>query len=273
MVQALQGAWSAITRTPVPADDPAAGSHRAQHLQLALAAAVRGGKDTDTVAAIAGGLLGARWGASAVPAKWRRAVHGWPFDPHGAPTRARQLTDLATLTVNGGPGQVATWPGVPTMPYPGWSGTDALARHPHDAGVWLSGVDALDAPPAGVDAVVSMCRIGTAQTPAGVAPGDHVEVWLLDERDRAKNPNLDLVLADTADTVAALRAEGRTVLLHCVAAHSRTPTVAALYAHRHRGVPMDQAITEVSNALPAANPNPGFRAALDRLATTDGGAR
>ena len=34
--------------------------------------------DTDTVAAIAGGLLGARWGASAVPWHWRRAVHGWP---------------------------------------------------------------------------------------------------------------------------------------------------------------------------------------------------
>ena len=226
---------------------------------------MRGGNDTDTVAAIAGGLLGARWGASAVPAQWRRAVHGWPVDGAGDPTRARQLTDLATLTVRGGPGSKPRWPAVPTMPYPGWSGTDALARHPHDDGVWLSGVAALDAPPEGVDAVVTMCRIGTEQTPPGVAPGDHVEVWLLDEPDAEHNPNLDLVLADTADTVAALRAEGRTVLLHCVAAHSRTPTVAALYAHRHRGIPMDRAIADVCNALPAANPNPGFRAALGRL--------
>ena len=37
------------------------------HLQDALHAAIRIGDDTDTVAAIAGGLLGARWGASAVP--------------------------------------------------------------------------------------------------------------------------------------------------------------------------------------------------------------
>jgi protein-tyrosine phosphatase len=110
-----------------------------------------------------------------------------------------------------------------------------------------------------------MCRIGTEQTPPGVAPGDHVEVWLLDEPDVDQNQNLDLVLADTADTVAALRAEGRTVLLHCVAAHSRTPTVAALYSHRHRGIPMEQAIADVCHALPAANPNPGFRAALNRL--------
>jgi ADP-ribosyl-[dinitrogen reductase] hydrolase len=39
---------------------------------------VRGGNDTDTVAAIAGGLLGAVYGASAVPADWRRLLHGWP---------------------------------------------------------------------------------------------------------------------------------------------------------------------------------------------------
>ena len=70
VVQALQGAWSAITRTPIPDDDPADGVFAAQHLQLALEAAVRGGNDTDTVAAIAGGLLGARWGASAVPLDW-----------------------------------------------------------------------------------------------------------------------------------------------------------------------------------------------------------
>ncbi len=71
-VTALQAAVAAITGTPVPADDPG------RHLQQALHSAVRIGDDTDTVAAIAGGLLGARWGASAVPPAWRQAVHGWP---------------------------------------------------------------------------------------------------------------------------------------------------------------------------------------------------
>ena len=42
-----------------------------------LQVAVAIGGDTDTVAAIAGALLGARHGASAVPARWRRALH-WP---------------------------------------------------------------------------------------------------------------------------------------------------------------------------------------------------
>ena len=43
-------------------------------LQLAVAA----GGDTDTTAAIAGALLGAIYGASAVPVQWRKMLHGWP---------------------------------------------------------------------------------------------------------------------------------------------------------------------------------------------------
>ncbi len=71
VVTALQAAWSAVATTPVPQNDPASGVFRADHLRLALDAAVRAGFDTDTVAAIAGGLLGAAHGASAVPLEWR----------------------------------------------------------------------------------------------------------------------------------------------------------------------------------------------------------
>jgi ADP-ribosylglycohydrolase len=90
----LQGAWSAIATTPVPQDDPAKGAFRADHLRLALDTAVRGGGDTDTVATIAGGLLGAVYGVSAVPAQWRRLLHGWP----GLSTR--DLVALATRIVH-----------------------------------------------------------------------------------------------------------------------------------------------------------------------------
>lgn len=69
VVHALQTAWWAISK----ADDSDAG-----HLPAALELAVRAGGDTDTTAAIAGALLGARWGASAVPVDWRRMLHGWP---------------------------------------------------------------------------------------------------------------------------------------------------------------------------------------------------
>ena len=62
------------------------------------------------------------------------------------------------------------------------------------------------------------------------------------------------------------------MLLHCVAAQSRTPTVAALYAARHLGIPPETALAQVTAVLPDAHPNPAFRAALDRL-TPAGGAR
>jgi ADP-ribosyl-[dinitrogen reductase] hydrolase len=47
-------------------------------LEDGLQLAVSIGGDTDTVAAVAGALLGAIHGASAVPDRWRREVWGWP---------------------------------------------------------------------------------------------------------------------------------------------------------------------------------------------------
>jgi len=58
--------------TPIPEDDPS------QHFCDALETAIRIGNDTDTVAAIAGGLLGAHWGASSVAPQWRAMLHGYP---------------------------------------------------------------------------------------------------------------------------------------------------------------------------------------------------
>ena len=260
VVQAMQAAWSAISRTPVPGDDPGAGSFAAQHFQHALEAAVRGGGDTDTVAAIAGGLLGARWGASAVPLAWRRILHGWPG------LRGRDLIILALCSARNGQSGPDGWPGGRVLDYSACGDTGALAIHPHDRLVLLGGVDAVRKPPDGVDAVVSLCRLGSAEAPApGVDPADHVEAWLTDSAGPGGNLNLDLVLAQAADAVAALRAEGRTVLVHCTDAASRTPTVAALYAARNLGIPAHQALRDVRAVLPAAQPSPAFMAALDRL--------
>jgi len=70
VVTAFQAALSAIVNTVEPEEQPA------DHLRDALIAAVRIGNDTDTVAAIAGGLLGARWGKAAIPEEWLNLVHG-----------------------------------------------------------------------------------------------------------------------------------------------------------------------------------------------------
>ena len=69
VIHAIQAAYKAVlmTATESPED-----------LVKGIEAAVRCGNDTDTVAAIAGGLLGARWGLSAIPAGWLELIHGWP---------------------------------------------------------------------------------------------------------------------------------------------------------------------------------------------------
>lgn len=245
VVTALQAAWSAIATTPVPTDDPAAGVFRADHLRLALDAAVRCGNDTDTVAAIAGGLLGAAYGASAVPAQWRRLLHGWP----GLSTR--DLSALATRIV--GEDEPFSYDCFWMTPI----------QHPHDNGVWLGDVAALQALPAGVDAVVSLCRVSDHALPAGV---EQIDIRLIDTEGEDANPNLDFVLTDTVRVIEQLRNEGHTVLLHCVACQSRTPAVAAFYGARRQGISGVLALRQVAAVLPDACPNSDFRDALGRLA-------
>jgi ADP-ribosylglycohydrolase len=245
VVEALQGAWSAIRTTPVPTDHPVDGVFRVDHLRLALDAAVRGGGDTDTVATIAGGLLGAAYGASAVPAEWRRVLHGWPG------MRSRDLVALATRIVKADrPFSYRTDPMTPI-------------RHPHDKGVWLADVAALQSLPPGVDAVVSLCRVNDDDLPAGV---EQIDIRLIDLVDPDANPNLDFVLTDTVRLIEQLRNEGRTVLVHCVACQSRTPTVAALYGARRQGTSGLLALRDVTGVLPDAWPNSDFRKAIKRLA-------
>lgn len=65
VVHALQTAWWAITKA-------------GQDLPKALELCVRAGNDTDTTAAIAGGLIGASLGRSAIPADWIDLLQGYP---------------------------------------------------------------------------------------------------------------------------------------------------------------------------------------------------
>ncbi len=258
VVHALQAAWSAIHGTTVPDPDPETGSFPAQHLRLALEKLARVGGDTDTVAAIAGALLGASWGSSAVPASWRRLLHGWP---------GITGTELAHRGLAVALGQAeGAWPLTPFMDYDDWGAAGRLVEHPHDPGVLLGDAAVLEALPAQVDAVVSLCRVGSAQVPRLDAV-DRVTVWLVDQTSPEVNPNLDFVLADTADVIAELRAQGRTVLVHCAAAQSRTPAVAAAFSVRHLGLTAADALDQVIAAFPDPQLNPTFVAALHRMAS------
>lgn len=248
---ALQGAWSAIAATPVPADDPANGVFAADHLRLALEEAVRGGGDGAAVATIAGGLLGAAHGVSALPWRWRTALRGWPgLDIRG-------LANLGYKILHDGePDRLGS--------YGSWLDLPPPRRHPRDEGVRLGARGWLQKLPRDVDAVVSLCPVIDADVPVGLR---HLEVRLINHF--GANQNLDFVLFDTVRAIEALRDEGATVFLHGASSDGRTATVAALYGARTAGIDVDQALAEVCGVLPGADPNPDFRAALRRLHPSD----
>jgi len=241
VVPALLAAWSAISRTSgvVPG----------------LHAAVAGGGDTDTVAAIVGQLLGAAYGASAVPATYRRRLHGWPG------LRVRDLHRLAFLTVNGGQDGPDGWPSGADIAAYGNS-RRGVVPHPDDDGVLLGAVGAVR--PGAAAAVVSLCRMGAGSPQlTGVPPEDHVEFWVVDK----ENANNDLSgqLLDAARTVRELRGEGKRVLLHCVHAQTRTPVVAAVYGALVTGSSTRAALDRVLAVLPSAAPRPCFRRTLEAM--------
>ena len=213
-VTALQAAWWAIKATErVKGPD---------HVEAALQAAIGLGHDTDTVAAIAGALLGARYGVSGLPSDLARRVHGWPG------LRGHDLVRLALATADvdrDGP-----WLTGRSMLC--GAGRPLAVPHPDDPDVLLgTEADLCRARELGITAVVSLSRVGAPEIEvAAVAPGNHATVWLVDSEESVDNAHLEWTLTDAARTVAALRDAGERVLVHCVHAQHRTPSVAMAYS-------------------------------------------
>lgn len=257
VVATFQAAWSAIVTTPEPDDDPPAGVFAVDRLRAALRAAAACGGEVHSVAAAAGGLLGAAYGASAIPADWRRDLTGWP----GLNTHL--LVALAHKIINGGQARRLPAPDL-------WQERPAPQRHPRDTAVWIGEAARITQLPGGATAVVSLCPVADGHIPAGVA---HLEAPLVDGSGAGANPspNLDFVLLDTVRAVEGLRARGARVFLHGHRTASRAPAVAALYGARRAGISVEQALAEVCAVLPGADPTPEFRDSLRRLHPSTGG--
>ena len=254
VVDAFRHAVAVLETTPLP-DGPWA----SWHLRRSLEQAVRGGGDTDTVAAIAGSLAGAAWGATAVPLSWQLLLHGTAVSGGEVGTATgRELAWRARLASIAGTPDTHGWPGDAMLPYYG-------EQFPADPSVtWVDdhlavgnvhGINEVDA-----GLVVSLCRMGRNDVRPG--PG-HLEVGLLDSTDPADNPNLVPLLADVARVVDEA-ADRRSVYLHCVRAEHRTPAALAAVLVR-RGASPDTAARE-AEAVTRGDVPSVFRDALTELA-------
>jgi hypothetical protein len=262
-VASLLSAWSAMTRTPGVTTSPSAGTFGCQHLQHALVSAAT--DTTGTAAVTAGALLGARWGASAVPARWQLTLSG----PTGL--RASDLVRLAILAAWHGRPDATGWPAASHHP-PEPGVKPAVVRHPLDPDLLLGNLAlAADDSPVelGVDAVVSLCRVGTADFAQCAEAAARLQVWLVDWPGGNAHPHF--VVDQAALAIAAFRAEGKKVLMHCSAGRSRTPMVAARYSTLAFGVPPAEAVAGLREALGPVGMriNPELRTVLYELAGED----
>ena len=73
------------------------------------------------------------------------------------------------------------------------------------------------------------------------------------------------MLRDAAEAVRLLRSEGKTVLLHCVHGHTRTPVVAAAYGAQLTGASTRAALERLLAVLPSAHPRQSIAAVLHTL--------
>ncbi|NYJ03855.1 dual specificity protein phosphatase family protein [Petropleomorpha daqingensis] len=204
-----------------------------------LRRAIDGQRDAMT----AGALAGAVFGMAGIPMRWSSVVHG------EAAGRSWRLDDLQELA--------ATLDGHPTPPYdpghiPRLGPTEVLP------GIWAGNLDGARYSDSSF-AVISLCRLGEpfghqVQRMAYLADNDH-------------NTELDVVLEDVLADMAALRAEGRRILVHCHGGASRTGLVLRAWLRRTEGLSTDEATEVVAGRWPYLGLwNASFTAALERLA-------
>jgi ADP-ribosyl-[dinitrogen reductase] hydrolase len=234
VVAAFQAAWSAIARTNhtnVPAG---------VHVRNALVQAVRSGNDADTVAAIAGSLIGAAYGASALPCEWVVQLHDSRGKDHFT------LADTALAIAGYG------------LPTPGtavnlshFSQANVRKVFTAEPLITLGGQGVLQTAKNDFDCVVSLSFIKPGER---LARADHHStVWVLDSDEEQANPHLALQFMHVAQLLERWIKEDKRILLHCVQAHTRTPSFAAAYLIWRDGIPAIEAMNIVKQDLPHAN--------------------
>jgi ADP-ribosylglycohydrolase len=203
------------------------------------------GGDTDTMAAVAGGLAGAVHGIAGIPMRWTSAVHGRVPGHSG---RLWQLADLHHLA--------AALDGSTAPPY---EAPETRRLEPREVaeGVWAADLDGARHSPTDF-AVVSLCRTGTRF--------EHDVQRFAYLTDDDANSELAVVLSDVLDDIEALRSDGRRVLVHCFAGQSRTGLVLRAWMRRSEGLSAAEATDAVGRRWPHLSLwNESFTHALERV--------
>ncbi len=228
-------------RRALDGEDPTGLRHAGSFAEV-LRRAIDAGGETTGDAAVAGALAGATFGMAGIPMRWSSVVHG------EAAGRSWRLDDLQELA--------AALDGRAAPPYdPG-----VIPRiGPREVlpGIWAGNLDGARYSDADF-AVISLCRLGE--------PFGHEVQRMAYLADNDYNTELDVVLEDVLADMAALRAEGRRLLVHCHGGASRTGLVLRAWLRRTEGLSADEATARVAATWPYLGLwNASFTAALERM--------
>ena len=192
------------------------------------------GGDTDTVAAVTGGLLGAVYGIARIPMRWTSVLNGV------VPGYGERIWDLAGLQL------LARQLDGEIDPAPFELDPDRHGIKPIEVfdGIWAS--DVYGARDSDRDfAVISLCRTGGRF-------GHEIQrfAYLLEDD---TNSEIAAVLDDILDDIEALSADGKPVLVHCYAGQSRTGLGLRAWLMRSEGVGVVEATERVAELWPHLN--------------------
>jgi ADP-ribosyl-[dinitrogen reductase] hydrolase len=217
----LDASWT--PKSPGPGNGSAMGAlaqavwalRRFESFADVVTAVIDLGKDTDSVAAVAGALAGAKFGVQSVPSRWVTYLHGQVTDTGGNVHRYDHL-DLQQLALS-------------LVGHPSFDDLiDEPAMEPREVmpGLWATNRSGARAVPESW-AVVSLCRIDDS-----MRRPIRRESYLID-RDGDHNPALSAAIDDVLDSIEALLRERRQVVVHCHGGRSRTGLVLAAHMMRN----------------------------------------
>ena len=146
-----------------------------------------------------------RWGVTSLPFAWRRLIHG-RFTAKAPALRTADLERLARLAFNGGQPDPTGWPSAESL-MEHYRDHFGATHRPMTLGDVAFGTvfDLEGAVQEGVDAVISLCRMGTHDVPADI---EHHTLGLLDTSPD-DNPNLVHLLDELTAGIEELHGEDK----------------------------------------------------------------